>query len=93
MSGRRSVGVMFASIRSFLFVWWLVSYAPLYLVLLLMFTFGEMRLLIAFVPWLRGFRLSLVCSCRLHDALHEEVIMVHGSSCCASSLTSFLLGE
>lgn len=67
----KSVGVMVVLVCSF-FVWLLVSYAPLYLVLLLTFTFGEMPLTTGCEPWLRGFRLSLARSCRVHAAEGDD---------------------
>ena len=58
----KSVGVMFAlDAFPLLFVWWLVSYAPLYLVLLLMITLGKMRRTTESVPWFRRVS-SVACS-------------------------------
>ena len=76
MKGEERVGVMFAlsalmdPFVFFLFCWWLDRLRAGDLgAFLLMFTFGEMRLI---VPWLEGFRLSLVRSCRLHERCAGE---------------------
>jgi hypothetical protein len=58
------------SIRWLLF-WWLVGYTSCTLYYLLVITFGGLHLLKRCEPWLEGFRVSLVCSCRLHVCMQK----------------------
>jgi hypothetical protein len=53
------------------FFWWLVGCTSCTLYCLLVITFGGLHLFKRREPWLEGFRVSLVCLCRLHVCMQK----------------------